>query len=88
MKELTEILTSEVYPVCRWNLLSIAGEWAGFDLDWLEARILRRLRSPLSRFLGRWTVGRLTVPLSSEWRATRVAVLKSRTGSSPGSRPT
>ena len=27
--ELEEILITEVYPVCRGNLLSIAGEWAG-----------------------------------------------------------
>ena len=30
IKELQEILYYEVYPVCKWNMFSIAGEWAGF----------------------------------------------------------
>jgi len=29
--EIEEILRYEVYPALRWNLLAIAGEWAGFD---------------------------------------------------------
>lgn len=39
-------LAEEVSPVCSWNLLSIAGEWAGFDLDWLRESILRQLDRP------------------------------------------
>lgn len=34
------ILTEEVHPACVANLLSLAGEWAGFDEHWLERRIL------------------------------------------------
>ena len=42
LDELHAILRDEVYPVCKTNLLSVAGNWSGFDLDWLEARILAR----------------------------------------------
>lgn len=41
-EELRDILSFEVTPVCRWNLFSIAGEWSGFDREWLNARILPR----------------------------------------------
>ena len=54
LKELEEILITEVYPACGPNLLSVAGEWAGFDTAWLEERILSRRPSRLHRFsLGR-----------------------------------
>ena len=71
--ELEQILIDEVYPICRSNLWSVAGEWAGFDSHWLEGRILRRLQSPLRRVS--WlNLGRLTVPRSTEWRLTKHAV--------------
>jgi len=78
LEQLESILVDEVYPICRWNLLSIAGEWAGFDIVWLEKKILRRLQSPL-RFLHRLNLGRATVLLSGEWAATKrdVAVTRS-----------
>jgi len=40
VKELEEILRYEVYPGCIPNLYCVAGEWAGFDPDWLQERIL------------------------------------------------
>ncbi|MCA0175458.1 MAG: hypothetical protein LCH73_04090 [Proteobacteria bacterium] len=75
--ELQAILVDEVYPICRANLLSVAGEWSGFDLAWLEGRILRRLSSRF-RCLHGLNLGRLTVPASTEWRATRQAVVLAR----------
>jgi hypothetical protein len=41
--ELEYILVHEGYPICKYNLLSVAGVWTGFDTDWLEQKILRRL---------------------------------------------
>ena len=38
--EVEEILYGEVFPVCIRNMRSVAGEWAGFDTDWLQGRIL------------------------------------------------
>src|SRR5258706_16230438 len=66
LEELDQILLWEVYPACRSNLLSIAGEWAGFDSEWLESRI-QRGASPLA---GLWagTVGRLGMFSSLSWR--------------------
>ncbi len=70
IRELEQILIDEVYPICKYNLLSVAGEWAGFDPDWLEDSILNRLRSPSRKF--HWfNTGRLSLPVSLEWRATK-----------------
>lgn len=77
LDELEQILIEEVYPVCHSNLFSVAGEWVGFDTQWLERSILRRLRSPLHR-LNVLSLGRLTVPLSSEWRHTKEGILQQR----------
>lgn len=41
LKELEQILNHEVAPVCSTNLLSVAGEWAGFDEHWLIEEISR-----------------------------------------------
>jgi hypothetical protein len=42
--EVDEILYSEVFPVCIPNMRSVAGEWARFDTDWLQGRILANIR--------------------------------------------
>ena len=70
LAELEEILVYEVYPACRSNLFLVVGEWAGFDLEWLEDRIRRRSKSPF-KFLHAINLGRLTVNTSIEWRATK-----------------
>lgn len=44
--ELRDILRHEVHPVLHPNLMTVAGEWAGFDEDWLAERILQRLAKP------------------------------------------
>jgi hypothetical protein len=49
--ELEQILRLEVGPTLLPNLLSVAGEWAGFDLGWLEAEILRGERHLWLRWL-------------------------------------
>jgi hypothetical protein len=41
------------------NLMRVAGAWAGFDLDWLERRILARHRRRTARLhvvWGAWVV--------------------------------
>lgn len=43
IQEIEDILRFEVYPVLIWNLRSIAGEWAGFDREWLGEQIKPRL---------------------------------------------
>lgn len=55
--ELDLIMFDEVFPVLIPNLHSVAGEWAGYDLDSLEAAILerrnRRLKLPSAMIAGR-----------------------------------
>lgn len=75
--ELQKILIFEVYPICKYNLLSVAGEWAGFDPDWLEQKILKRASLPLWA-LRIFNLGRITVNLSAEWRATKQGVIDAR----------
>jgi hypothetical protein len=45
--ELTQIMFTEVWPALVENLYSTAGEWAGFDSDWLMERILKMRRQRL-----------------------------------------
>lgn len=42
--DLEEIFWNEVEPAVGFNLWSIAGEWRGFDLDDMTARILQKRR--------------------------------------------
>ncbi len=79
IQELQDILVSEVYPVCRINLLQIAGEWAGFDIDWLESNIRKRKTSSL-KFLHGLNLGKITVHLSIEWHRTKKAIYEFRQG--------
>lgn len=71
--ELEGILVEEVHPVCRWNLFCVAGAWAGFDQEWLESKILARLRSPL-RNLRCVRLGRLPSEVSCEWNLTKAEI--------------
>jgi hypothetical protein len=41
-EETCHILYLEVGPVCAPNFLLMAGEWAGFDPDWLIGKCLKR----------------------------------------------
>jgi hypothetical protein len=59
--ELEAILVHEVRPVCRGNLLSVAGEWQGFDPDWIRRKAASRLGRRPWFHLGlfdRWMFGR------------------------------
>ena len=82
MDELDRILREEVYPVCSFNLTLVAGEWAGFDADWLERRILRGGPPPRScwRRLGRYLRLGWTIPvrLPGEWPRWREDVAQLR----------
>ena len=44
IKELREVYLVEVAPVVSPNLCTVAGEWAGFDEEWLCSQIVRNLR--------------------------------------------
>ena len=57
MPELQRILFDEVHPVVHRNLWDTAGEWQGFDEEWLVGSILSRK--------GRW---RFRLPWPQAWR--------------------
>ena len=70
LEELDRILRDEVAPVClRHQISTIAGEWAGFDPDWLETSILSHLQS--RKILYRISLSRWLVTRSREWRKTK-----------------
>lgn len=72
VSEACEVWRYEVYPALAFNLWDIAGEWAGWERDWLIARIERVRRrwfhaSPTCRALRK----RLSPPpLKDLWLAT------------------
>lgn len=79
---LDAILREEVYPACSFNLTQVAGEWAGFDEDWLERRILCGGPTPRTwwRRLGRYLMLGWQVPtrLPEEWTAWRQDIVHLR----------
>lgn len=77
VEQLETVLIEEVYPICKYNLLSVAGEWSGFDPIWLEGQILKRLKSRF-RLFHFFNLGKFTIRLSSEWRATKAGIAKLR----------
>lgn len=46
LDELERILVDEVHPALCGNLLIVAGEWSGFDADWVADRIRRQQSRP------------------------------------------
>jgi hypothetical protein len=75
--ELERILSDEVFPICSWNLLSVAGVWTGFDQGWLEDQILSHMKR---RFRLRFGFGHLLFLRSGNWLKTRRAIETLRTG--------
>jgi hypothetical protein len=75
IEELEDILRWEVYAACYSNMFSIAGEWAGFNMKWLESRITRG-PSLFARFWTR-TAGGAVVWWPS-WRKIRRRVAVAR----------
>jgi hypothetical protein len=71
--ELNAIYLYEVAPVVSANLLSVAGEWAGFDEEWLHAKARKRAESR-SLWLSFWVwtgFGRklMTYATEEHWQA-------------------
>jgi len=68
VEELREIYLFEVAPVVFPNLLSIAGEWAGFDEEWLVHEVTKqaRRRSPVLRTLVKLGIGKWIMTYATE----------------------
>ena len=81
--DLEEILITEVYPICWSKLNAAADEPLAFASGALEAMILRREASPqiVARLV---ELGRLAVPRSREWQATKAAIASLRCAAADG----
>jgi hypothetical protein len=76
--EIEEILICEVCPVCRSNTLSPAGEWLGFNSDWLKEKIAPRCGERLKwKFLFKLSHGWMYV---SQWKKVRKLIMEARAG--------
>ena len=75
-EKIEEILIGEVCPVCRGNALSPAGEWLGFDSEWLKKKIGPLLgKRPRFRF---WFVLRNSWMYARHWKRVRNRLSKLR----------
>ncbi len=75
---LYEILMYDVHPALYPNLTIVAGEWAGFDRDWLCARIMQvraqpRWRRRISHLFVRW--------IRDDWRKVAERIIDLRASS-------
>ena len=68
VEELERILWGEVCPVLWMNTISVAGEWAGFDMGEVERRILARPAGRARRWWAYWCGGRM---VRGEWERVR-----------------
>ena len=48
-RELHRIVRYELAPFLGWNHLSVAGEWAGFDPEWVCEEAAKRMGAPSLR---------------------------------------
>jgi hypothetical protein len=83
LAELREIEVWEVAPVVSSNLLSVAGEWAGFDEEWLFEQCERRAkrRSLLRRLAMRLGFRRfVTAATRRYWDRLGVMIATARSG--------
>ena len=65
LDDLHEMLMYDVHPALYPNLLSVAGEWAGFDEAWLVQRIETIRRQPRwRRRISHWFVR----DIGTQWR--------------------
>jgi hypothetical protein len=62
--EAKAIFHTEVAPAFAANLLSVAGEWAGWSEQTVRARVLATMNQPFAGFVLRLT---LTCVLGAEW---------------------
>lgn len=75
LPQLEQILIHEVYPVCQPNLRSVAGQWSGFESEWLHDAIRKRSTSGIRAW---FNIGKFTIPRHDEWAATKRLIEQAR----------
>ncbi len=81
LKELDQILFGEVWPVLSPNLVSMAGEWAGWDREWLSQRVLAKRSTGSSKF---WWLNPAKLLFCSAWLPVRKEIEKKRSNEPAG----
>ena len=76
VEELDSILWRELCPVLHVNLLSVAGEWSGFDMTYVEQQILAR---PAGRVRRWWSYAARGHFARDEWQRVRAALTSAPT---------
>lgn len=75
LDELHEMLMYDVHPALYRNLMSVAGEWAGFDEVWLVERIATVRRQPRwRRRITHW----FARDIGAQWRTLEPMIRASR----------
>lgn len=79
LDELDKILKNEVYPVCAINFIDPAGVWEGFNPDWLEEEILKKIskKTLIPPFIPNLKIG-YDFFIKSEWEETKKVILNIR----------
>lgn len=73
--EVEDILRWEVRPALYTNLVSVAGEWSGWDRDWLVERIVDTASRPHNPLTGPLIGHNRFMP--DEWSALQAAIAPS-----------
>jgi len=71
LAELERILWAELCPVLWTNAASVAGEWRGFDMEYVQGQIVSRPAGPLRRWWGYVNGGNV---VRHEWKLVRQAL--------------
>lgn len=84
LDELHEMLMYDVHPALHQNLISMAGEWAGFDETWLVERIATIRRQPRwRRRITHWFARDIDV----QWRTLAPMIRAARSAALPPPAP-
>jgi len=83
LDQLELIFTTEIAPICSWNMYSAAGIWDGFDQEWLSEKILSNIWKQEKICFYRWYIKSrlasflMVSPIWTDWEKT-VVIYKSQ----------
>lgn len=70
LAEIKEINKSEIFPVLKYNFMSVSGEWSGFNQDWLIKNIIDSInnRNKFKSLINRFYYYRFKWMFEDSWR--------------------
>lgn len=78
--ELDHILWAEICPVLYSNKCCVAGEWAGFDMEQVEKKIIA---NPAGEFRQDWAYFRAGHMVDHKWREMKASIAARRNNPRP-----